>query len=606
MLKSFKSYITEKLNEYGDAYGHNHDEESEYEGLSEIVSHMLHNKGMDHSIIRHILGNTRHLNEEDEQQPTKKESVKEAIGSALGRFKESYGREIGKPLKAGDITEAGRRAVEDHYTRRPDETPSQHADRQHKELTAAASRIGHVAYNDRNMTPEAIGARLAGGNKKTDTVVNNKLVKFKKRLTTRVSSYGGAPASYRHYHNASMTEHTDAITCPHATDGCSKSRNVLINKAKDKLKKIGAGCLAMSGGYGFSNTQKKVQINSHLRNANGSVQDHAILAAHHFKTQAEKASATDSVHSVRGQTTDQRGSDITAIGDETAKFHPVVKKHSVLFGYSKNTKEVLDAARKTKRGEGIPNIMAHSHPGPAYHEDANGDLHLNEKNINDIRKLRNAHETAEKEGLKINDYVVTGGHSLDENGNKLAKTIHRQPKSISAKAKPARIASHSEETTRFNRLDSSVKTMRHWDLHHSGELKDGEPESHHDPVTGKGHTTIVQDGKRLKVGYHDRSTNVGDTKTGHLSYEQRHDGRYADGENNKPSSHVTAGVSSTNNAAATGGYSNGLMHQMHVSFDMHGNKFRHSGAGILHDAHPDLMQKAGFKYERRKIDLNPE
>jgi hypothetical protein len=442
------------------------------------------------------------------------------------------------------------------------------------------------------MSPKEVADRLAGGNKKTDTVINNPIAKYKGKLTSSVSSYGGAAGAYTHFGKSSGTSQHHVITCPHGTTGCMVGQSLAVAGANAKIGKVGPSCLAKSGGYGFKSTRKKVQINSHIRSSGSedggpsTVADHAILTAHRLATEANKAKKLGSVHAVRTQTTDQRGEDIRAIANETAKHVPAVKNNTVLFGYSKNPKEVLDAARATKAKSGVAEHIVHSHPGPAYNQDHEGNLHLNTQNIRALKNLRAAHKTAKQEGLNISDYVVTGGHSLDKNGDAVKGTVHRQPKS---NANP-------EEKERFNNLDSSVKKVRYWDLHHSGELERGEPESHHDAKTGTGYTTIEQGGKRVKIKYYDRKANPGATETGRTTYAQRHDARYSDAETNAPHSLVTAPVASTSNEATHAGQNNSMFHQMHVSYDMHGNKLRHSQAGMLHDAHPDLMQKAGYAY----------
>lgn len=265
-------------------------------------------------------------------------------------------------------------------------------------------------------------------------------------------------------------------------------------------------------------------------------------------------------------------------------------KSLVGYGYTKNPKQAVDAARRKKTGEGVESNYVHSHPGPAYHRDEQGKLHLNNENIAGIKKLRAADSVADREGLNIGRYMVLGGRSpLD------SKSIHRQPKQ-SASAK---------ERSNFESVDNSVRSVREWDLHHSGELKAGEKESHHDEKTGRGYTTVEQDGKRIKIGYRDRKANPGSTESGHIPYSDRHDGRFADGETHAGHAIVSAPVSSTANLPATGEHKNGLMHQAHVSLDMNGTKLRHSGKGIFHDAHPDLMKEAGYRYEE-KPDNKPK
>lgn len=598
---TFKQYI----NALDESNHGDYDYESDYNdpaGPSALYAHFASLDELDPKIRDHMLSNTgkQNIEEGDESahkvlqkkmsepasNPEAQSDVDTSVKAALKRHVQAYGREIGAPLTRAQSTEVGRKAVEEHYKKSPEE--------QQEALHAAASRIGHVAYNDKSMTPKEVADRLAGGNKKTDTVINNPIAKYKGKFTSSVSSYGGAAGAYTHFGDSSGGSQHHVITCPHGTTGCMVGQSFAAGIGHNsRIGTVGPSCLAKSGGYGFKSTRKKVQINSHIRSGSdggtggpGTTADHAILTAHRFATQAEKAKKLGSVHAVRTQTTDQRGEDIRAIANETAKHVPSVRNNTVLFGYSKNPKEVLDAARATKNNKNVSEHIVHSHPGPAYHQDREGNLNLNTENIRALKSLRFAHKAARQEGLNISDYVVTGGHSLDKNGDVLKGTVHRQPKSNA----------NVDEKQRFNNLDSSVKNVRYWDLHHSGELQPGESESHHDKKTGTGHTTIEQGGKRLKVNYYDRKANPGATETGRTTYAQRHDARYSDAETNKPYSLVTAPVASTSNEATHSGQDNSMFHQMHVSYDMHGNKMRHSQAGMLHDAHPDLMQKAGYTY----------
>lgn len=595
-MLSFKTFL-EESKEQEDIDGL--DEGAEHEGLSEIFEHIMSNKHNDPKIAEYM---SKHRNAMTLNESTK-ENVQAGVKSFLQRHKEAYGSEMGKPVTSRQTII--RNAINAHYAKPEAE--------QHQALKDAAARLGYAVYGDSTLTPSNIGARLAGGNSKTDTVLNNKLAKFKGRLTSRVSSYGGAPSSYTHYHDSSMGTSSEVNQCPNKTTGCSVGSRGTKVRYRGKLKEVKPSCLAMNGGYNFVPSQIKTQINSHVRNGEKTLVDHALLASHHFATQAKKAASTGTVHAIRGQTTDQQGVDIRNIANTTAKHVPEVAKHTVLFGYSKNPTEVLEAARSNKRADGsVPEYIVHSHPGPAYHQDDEGKLHLNPENIEHLKKLRAAHETARKEGLNISDYVVAGGKSLDKSGNAIDGTIHRQPKTPKEipenELTPAQIktrAKNSAERERFNNVDSSIKKMRYWDLHHSGELKPGEAESHHDEKTGTGYTTIHQGGKKLKIGYYDRNANVGDTPSGQTSYakKERHDARYADAENKAPTSHVTAPVASTGNLPSEGAHSDALVHQMHVSYDMHGNKLHHSEAGMLHDAHPHLMQQAGYTYHGKSIPI---
>jgi hypothetical protein len=595
----FKQYLNETKREEYDYEGDYHDPAgpsalfAHYASLDELdpytLAHMHANVGKgsinENDLTAHAL-----LKQKMSQAPKNPEAqskVDGAVKAALRRHVSAYGREIGAPLTRSAATEVGRKAVESHYKKSPEEQAS--------DLRDAAARIGYVSYNDKNMSPNQVSARLAGGNKKTDTVINNPIATYKGKLTSSVSSYGGAAGAYTHFASASGKTTHHVITCPHGTTGCMVGHSMAVGKENAKLGGVGPSCLALSGGFGFVSTRQKVQVNSHIRSGGdggtggpSTTSDHAILTAHRLSQEAAKASKAGTIHAVRSQTTDQRGEDIRAIANQAAKSNPNIKKNTVLFGYSKNPKEVVDAARATKSKENIPEYIVHSHPGPAYHQDKDGKLILNQSNIRALKNLRAAHKTAKDEGLNISDYVVAGGNSLDRNGNAVANTVHRQPKR-NAKA---------DEKARFSNLDSSVRKVRYWDLHHSGELNSSEPETQHNDRTGIGYTTITQDGKRLKIKYYDRKANPGATNTGRTVYSQRHDARYSDAETNAPYANVTAPVASTSNENTFGGEKS-MFHQMHVSYDMHGNKLRHSQIGMLHDAHPDLMQKAGYRYDTK-------
>lgn len=613
-MLGFKEFINES-----DTQDYNKsDADAEYEGLTDMYDTIIHNPTIDPELKAEMIKNAKsqsHLTEAEEIE--NRETLHQSIGSALGRYKDSYNQEIGKPYggltKTGRdaITELGRKAVEDHYTKRNDETDEQHTKRKSDALALAATRIGTVAYKDPDMTPEAVGARLAGGNAKTDTVIMNPLVKHRGLLTSRVSSYGGAAGSYEHFTSADMANSQKLTTCANKTQGCAEGG--LLDTGKKKEQKVNPSCLAKSGGYNFMPSQKKIQIYSHIRSGQASIPDHAILSAHRFVTQANAADKDDTIHSTRGQTTDQRGQDIRAIVRETAKYNPVVSKRTVLFGYSKNPNEVLDAARLNKENEipnkkgdtslpkykegYVPEYITHSHPGPAYHQKIDGSLHLNPLALGKLQELREAHKKEKEEGLNVNDYVVMGGKALEKDGTP-TNIPYRQPKTPSEKTGATRRVNLARETQRFYHNDSTVKHMRYWDLHHSGELQPNEPESHHDEKTGTGYGSITQAGKRLKIGYHDRDANLGDTASGRTDYSkhERHDGRYSDAEQGKSSVQITGPVSSTSNPNALGVHALTLAHQIHVSHDMYGTKFKHSKPGMLHDAQPELMQQVGYEY----------
>lgn len=588
-MKSFKNYFNDL-----------HDEDSEYEGLVDQLNHLYHSNFIDPKLEKHILsGEDINLHEEEmsahakvkERMQTAPEtsvqkSVKNAVKGALTRHEEVYNSEIGPALSRANTDRVSREAIREHYSKSPEE--------QKKALREAADRLGYVAYGRRGMSPSSVATQLSGGNKKTDTVVNNPLVRHKGRLTSAVSSYGGAPAAYTHFKSSAMVDKQHVVTCPHGTTGCMYGSETQDSTSLKKALSIGPACLAMSGGFKFKTSQIKAQINSHIRSGEHTIRDHAILAANHFVSKAKRSAQTNTVHSIRGQTTDEKGSEIRALVDETAKHNPVVKENSVLFGYTKNFNEAIEAARKNKAGVGVPEHIVFSNPGPAYHEDESGNLNLNHEAIKSLKKLREAHNTVDREGLVVNDYIVAGGKPIDKNGKVIANSIQRQPKR-NAKA---------EDISRFHDLDASIKGVRHWDLHHSGELKSGEPEFHHDEKTGRGYLAVEQNGKKVKIGYHDRKTNVGATDNGHVHYTQRHDGRYSDAEQNESTSLVTAPVASSSNMVSRGSYSNSLQHQIHVSFDHDGKKFRQSKPGVLHDAHPDLMKKAGYVYDKPEPKQN--
>lgn len=611
-MLGFKEYILEgqDTDDYNEA-----EADAEFEGLTDMYDTIMQNTTIDPELKKEMIKKSKsqnHLIEAEEVAPEGRETLHQAIGSALGRYKEAYGQEIGRSYGGSGlstkasrdaISELGRKAVEEHYKKSPED--------QATALKAAAERIGHVAYNDKTMTPEAVGSRLAGGNAKTDTVIKNPLVKHRGLLTSSVSSYGGAAGQYKHFTSADMASSQAVTTCADKTSGCAVGGE--LDTGKKTKQKVNPSCLAKSGGYNFLPSQKKIQINSHIRSGEASIPDHAILTAHRFVTKAIAADKDDTIHATRGQTTDQRGQDIRAIVRQVAKSVPVVSKRSALFGYSKNTHEVLEAARLNKANEipnkggdtslpkykegFVPEYITHSHPGPAYHQKLDGSLHLNPLVLQKLQDLRDAHATEKAENLNVNDYVVLGGKSLDTEGNP-TNIPYRQPKQPSEKTGATRRLNLAKETQRFYDNDATVKHIRYWDLHHSGELQPNEPDSHHDEKTGTGYSSVVQGGKKLKIGYHDRDANLGDTKTGRTDYSkhERHDGRYGDAEQTKSSVQITGPVSSTSNVNALGVHAMTLLHQIHVSHDIAGNKFKHSKPGMLHDAQPELMQQAGFEY----------
>ncbi len=592
----------------------NVDYDSEYEGLSEFYSHYINNDEYEPVVESYILQQNSILLEAENVEL--KKQVNAEIASALERHesKHGYGVPIGPPVKGHEgVAKLSANAVTEHYNKAPEE--------QQTALKAASKRLGYTLYGDTDITPERMGKLLTGGNKKTDTVLKNPLVTRNGKQTGAISSLGGAPDTYTHYHDSSLSKSSTVNTCAHATEACRRGGTYDIPQPDTKLGKprpaktvcIGAACLAKSGGFNFKNSVIKYQLHSHINNGAHTAADRAILLAHHLKTTSNEVEKNNEIHAVRGQTTDERGVDIRAIANAVHKVDPKIAKNTTLFGYSKNPKEVLDAARRTKRGEGVPEIISHSHPGPAYHQDDTGQLHLNPKNIGRLKQLRQSHEIADKEKLNVNDYIVAGGRSMDETGKIIPGSSHKQPDrapSIGPEATPDQVKKHAVKSVkykkafdRFDRIDGSIKKVRYWDLHHSGELAEGEPETAHDEKTGRGYATFTQkEGdthKRYKIGYYDRSANVGNTESGHTTYKQRHDGRYTDAETKQSNATVSPPVASTATHQSVGNYPNALSHQVHVSLDINGNTLPHSSPNTLHDAHPAHMISAGYTYANK-------
>lgn len=598
-MLSFFTFITESTESQKE-------NEAEYEGLDEAFSHHMYNNHFAPELQKIILDpeNNKDLKEQtgEDQSNETRQWIRSEVKKGLGRFRESYGQEIGEPVHPSHAPEIGRKAIQEFYSLPHEE--------QQARLRQAAKRIGHVAYGDKNIKPKNLAERLSGGNKKTDTVINNPLVKYNGKMTSAVSSFGGAADRYIHYHNSDINDdkHTTINQCEHATSGCRSGGTIedIDDKGIKRAIQTGPACLAKSGAYNFPQVIKKVQLNSHIRSNPQTIADHAILLAHHLTNKAQKAEKTGTVHSVRGQTTDERGKDISAIVDEVAKNEPLVAKNTVMFGYSKNPHEVLDAARKNdqiKKGKmkGVPEHIVHSHPGPAVFRNIDGQLQLNFQTIKRLKNLRMAHEASVKEGLPTNDYIVAGGQSLDDDGNGIPGSIHTQLR------KPKVSDPDFEEKKRkFEKIHNSIKNVRYWDLHHSGELGPNEPESFHDHENNSGYLAVEQDGKKYKIGYRDKKANVGLNDNNHVEYKDSHDGRYSDGEINGSHAIVTAPVASGHSIKKKGSHSNSLFHQMEVHFDMTGRKHRQSSPGTLHEAHPDLMRSAGYKYQSEAEEYKPE
>lgn len=285
--------------------------DAELEGLADILNHAAHvgNDNIDPKLLKLIKDNSRIqglLKEETPHQVLGKKlaakGIRPEVVNALGRHVEAYGSEVGAPLSHKETADVSSKAVEDHYKKSPEE--------QRASLELAARRIGKVLYDKEDMKPNEVGAALSGGNKKTDTTIDNRLVKQKGRLVHGVSSFGGSPGAYVHAHDSSGEKTSQKITCPHGTTGC------MVGEGEFK-----ASCLAKSGAYVFGTNQDRRGIIDHIRNGRLTAQDHAILVAHHLKTQAEKAAKAGKVHVFRGQTTDEQGHVITAIANALVRAH---------------------------------------------------------------------------------------------------------------------------------------------------------------------------------------------------------------------------------------------------------------------------------------------
>lgn len=313
-MLSFKKFLMLNIQEaYNSSNADQGHIDAELEGLADILNHAAHvgTKNIDPRLLKLMKDNSRLqglLKEEDESphrvlsRQLAAKGVRPAVVDALQRHVQAYGSEVGAPLSHNETAKVSAKAVEDHYKKTPEE--------QTAALNLASRRIGKVLYDREDMKPSEVGAALSGGNKKTDTTINNPLVTHKGRLVHGVSSFGGSPGAYIHAHDSKGEATSQKITCPHGTSGC------MVGDGSVK-----ASCLAKSGAYEFGTNQDRRGIIDHIRNGRLTAQDHAILVAHHLKTQAQKAAKAGKVHVFRGQTTDEQGHVITAIANALVRAH---------------------------------------------------------------------------------------------------------------------------------------------------------------------------------------------------------------------------------------------------------------------------------------------
>ncbi len=496
---------------------------------------------------------------------------------------EGYGRPMGKPLNREEAIEAARKAVEEHYSKSPEE--------QAEAIEEARKRYAHTRFGDKNMSLPELKSRIISSNKKTGMNVDNPLVKRKSfdgkiRTVGENLGFGGLAKSATLYHDSSLEHKTTIGKCPNATKDCANGHTVI----KDgKTLDVAPSCLAQSGGYGMAGWCKKGISEDHARHGKDMTKDHAILLAHFIKSIAEKHKKNGKVIDIRHQVSDQEGDYTHGIVKELIKHNPNLKDYIHSYDYNKNYEDVLRNLRSQKSGE--DNIHGNfSHSGPTYYEDEDGNRHINHKNSELHSKFFRALQAANEEGLDHHTYLVRGGRQVDEDGNvkrgnPSIENVHKQPRSHEDSTNYTRVDNRHTHT-RFYKLNNDMFEKNSY--HKIRELMDGEPEEEHNlDKNGEGHgyVTVRSNGKRIRVPYYQYRTNHVEGH-GHVHHNERTDG--AAGGVGHSRVQASSGVASTPVNAGSGEHPNSLFHQMHVHFN--------ERTGRLDVADPHQMARLGHDH----------
>ena len=500
---------------------------------------------------------------------------------------DGYGKSSGAGLDLKSSAQNAGDAVAAHYAKSPEAQSSS--------LEAAAKRLGHVQYNVKNMSASDFVKRLASdsGNKKTGMNVNNPLVN--RRLSNGTPAqvhnnygFGGNPVEFRQ--KTSSTDQSDGkkvAKCPHMTADCGVGHKTVDKNGQES--RIGASCLAQSGGYKFGATLAKLSSNDRSRFGASTNPDHAILMAHMIKTKAQEASSIGKVNDHRFQVSDQGGAHGEAVAKAVVDANPGLKDTIHMYDYNKDHSQVLHNLRLKQAGK-YNMSGSFSHNGPSYFMNSSGGRQINAANMKNHGSFYTALSTAEHEGLDHHTYLVRGGRSMHPDGKVFSDNetgyAHKQPKSNASQAqKDAYISTDAAHTaTRYYATQPS-HGIRH--------LKDHEPDESFDEKSGQGHVSIKQNDKlgisrRVKIPFiqHQNNEVAGHGKVGP---NERSDG--AAGGIGHSKSQASSAVASGSAKAITGEVSNSLMHQTHDDTVLDRN------TGILHVANPHVLSSLGHHYE---------
>ena len=462
--------------------------------------------------------------------------------------------------------------IEDHFKKSPEE--------QAKAIAGATKRLAK-SYGT---TPDKVKSKIYTKNKKLATTDKGDVVdKHGRKISTSLGATG-APASYEHHHG---DDSTHVSTCSHSTRACS-----------GKPGNRDGTCLAMGGTYRFNRNIVKQDTDSQIQHDSRETdsshpdgsghsphKDYHLLAVHHALEAAKSAKKQGKAVAVRTNVTDESKDALNhaihkiktgAIHTDDETQH-TAHHHMHLYNYGKNHQDTIHDPEHN-----VTTIA--SDTGSAV--DSKGKLL--QGNVNREKHLRSA-TTQQGAKHERNTYSIIGGRSETDKDEKGKGRLFRRPKSSDS-------ASQKEW---HNKTLGNIRAVRRYDTH-STIHKEGEPEHYHHP-DGHGYITHVQDGVKHRIGYQDSHVTKGGSE-----HDARFDPREKSQTKDKHGNRVGATiVNSPTSSTSNDGTEHGNMFH-NVNDIKHEHADEHGRTGVLEVNHPNKMAKAGYKYERKRIELTPQ
>lgn len=502
-----------------------------------------------------------------------KSARRSMLKASLANIDTAYGKSknTDKPATGESRIKSVNDHIEDHFKKSPEE--------QAKAIAGATKRLAK-SYATK---PENVKSKIYTKNKKLSTTEKGDVVDKAGRKIATTLGATGAPASYEHHHG---DETSHVYTCSHSTRACA-----------GKVGNRDGTCLAMGGTYRFNrnvvkqDTDSQIQHDSRETDAShpdgaghSPYKDYHLLAVHHALEAAKSARKQGKAVAVRTNVTDESKDALNhAIHKiKTGAIHTDDEtKHTAhhfmhLYNYGKNHEDTIHDPEHN-----VTTIA--SDTGSAV--DSKGVLHKG--NVNREQKLRSA-TTEQGDKHERNTYSIIGGRSTTEFDEKGKGRLFRKPKKSESKS----------QTEWHNKTLGNIRAVRRYDTH-STIHKAGDPENYHHP-DGHGYVTHVQDGVKHKVGYQDSHVTKGASE-----HDARFDPRESSQTKDRHGKRVGATIVNTPTAGTSNdGAEHGNMFH-NVNDIKHEHADEHGRTGVLEINHPNKMAKAGFKYERRKIELKP-